>query len=264
MVEKTYWNGELVNASFVDIETGDYSNMIFVASNLSAGDSIYTHYPDWIITRTIKKKYLGDIREVNVLLDKTESYTVESQNVTYKFTMIWDRLTGILLEWHGFEEIREDNEIVTLNFSLKITGTNRWGYKTLTATVDIHPETLKLRSKGKWITAYIKLPKGFNVRDINVSSILLNDTIRAKPEPKAVGHHDGDRISDLIVKFDRAKVTEYILANVNLTKLYKERFMRITLTITGNFNDGTPFQGSDTIKIIFWRPPRFMKWFILP
>jgi len=122
----------------------------------------------------------------------------------------------------------------------------------LSASVDIKPDTLNLRSRGKWVTGYIELPEGYSVSDINVSTILLNDTIPADIEaPIAIGDYDDDGIPDLMVKFDRAEVTSYILANVNMTKLFEERFMTITLTITGYLNDGTPFQGGDTNKVIY-------------
>jgi len=120
----------------------------------------------------------------------------------------------------------------------------------ISATVDITPDTLNLGSKGMWITAYIELPEGYNVADINVSSVLLNETVPAELHPTEVGDYDGDGIPDLMVKFDRAEIISYILANVNMTKLIEEKFMTITLTITGELTDGTPFQGSDTIKIM--------------
>lgn len=117
-------------------------------------------------------------------------------------------------------------------------------------TVNIHPQTLNLWSKGKWITAYIELPEGYDVNDINVTTIMLNDTIPVELRPIAIGDYDNNTIPDLMVKFDRAEVTSHILANVNMTKLYEERFMTITLSITGYLNDDIPFQGSDTIRII--------------
>ena len=49
-----------------------------------------------------------------------------------------------------------------------------------------------------------------------------------------------------MVKFDRAQVISYILDNIDI----EERFTTATLTITGKLNDGTPFKGSDTVKII--------------
>ncbi len=123
----------------------------------------------------------------------------------------------------------------------------------INATVDIHPQALNLISRGKWFTAYIELPEGYNVADINVSSMMLNDTIPAELRPLAIGDYDEDGIPDLMVKFDRAEVISYIIANVNMTKLFEERFMTITLTITGYLYDDTLFQGSDTIRIM--KPP---------
>ena len=129
------------------------------------------------------------------------------------------------------------------------------------ATIDIHPQSLNLRSKGRWITAYIELPKGYNVDDINVSSIMLNETIPAELRPTAIGDYDNDTIPDLMVKFDRAEVISYILANANMTELIEKRFITVTLTITGKLYDGTPFQGSDTIRIIMPMPGRLYKIF---
>ena len=115
--------------------------------------------------------------------------------------------------------------------------------------VDLDPDTLNLRSRGRWITCYIELPEGYDVNDINVSTVMLDDTVPAELSPTEVGDYDGDDIPDLMVKFDRVEVTSYILANVDMTELFEKRFMTITLTITGYLDDGTPFEGSDTIRI---------------
>lgn len=122
--------------------------------------------------------------------------------------------------------------------------------KTVNATIDIDPDTLNLRSRGKWITCYIELPEGYNVSDIDVTSVMLNDTVPAYPKTHAIGDYDEDGIPDLMVKFDRAEVIDYIMANVNMTKLLEEKFMTVTLTITGKLDDGTPFQGYTKIRTI--------------
>jgi hypothetical protein len=119
------------------------------------------------------------------------------------------------------------------------------------ATLDIDPNSLNLGSKGRWITAYIELPEGYDVADIDVSSMFLDETIPVDPSaPIAVGDYDHDTIPDLMVKFDRAKVISYILGNIDI----EERFTTVTLTITGKLYDETPFQGNDTIKIIMPMP----------
>ena len=129
------------------------------------------------------------------------------------------------------------------------------------ATIDLHPQSLNLRSKGRWITVYIELPEDYNVVDINVSTLMLNEIIPAELRPTAIGDYDNDTIPDLMVKFDRAKVISYILANVNMTELIEKRFITVTLTITGKLYDGTPFQGSDTIRIIMPMPRGLYKIF---
>ena len=111
-----------------------------------------------------------------------------------------------------------------------------------TATIDIAPDTLNLKSKGKWITAYIELPEGYNISDINVSTILLNDTVSAELSPSAIGDYDNDSVPDLMVCFNRTEVIEYILAEA-IT------FGNVTLTISGSLYDGIPFKGSFIIAV---------------
>ena len=121
---------------------------------------------------------------------------------------------------------------------------------TIPALIDIDPNTLNLRSEGKWITAYIELPEGYEVSDIDVSTILLNSTIPAEMHTNDVGDEDVDGVQDLMVKFDRTEVLSYILSNTDL----EEGFMTVTLTITGYLDDGTLVEGSDTIKTVKYLP----------
>jgi len=149
----------------------------------------------------------------------------------------FDPVTGDLLGW----DYAPDTGTVHYTMQMPVP---------LSATVDIDPDTLNLRSRGKWITAYIELPSGYNVADINVSTIMLNNTIPAELMPTAIGDYDNDTVPDLMVKFDRQAVIDLILANCR----FINRFGTTTLTIAGYLNDGTPFQGSDTIKIIMPMP----------
>jgi len=107
-----------------------------------------------------------------------------------------------------------------------------WGL--VSGTVNIDPNTLNLKSRGKWITAYIELPEDYGDESINFSTILLNNVLPAV------------RVKASMVKFDRADVIKYIIDSVDMTG----RFMTITLTVTGELNDGTLFEGHDEIRII--------------
>jgi len=106
------------------------------------------------------------------------------------------------------------------------------------ASIDINPYTLNLKSKGRWITAYVGLPEGYNVADIDVSTILLDDAIAVDSEaPTEIEDYDADGIPDLMIKFDRAEV----IASLSVGEA--------TLTIIGKVN-GTLFEGSDIIRVI--------------
>jgi hypothetical protein len=74
------------------------------------------------------------------------------------------------------------------------------------AVVDVHPDVLNPRSRGRWLTCYIELPEGYDLADIDVSTVLLNETVPADEDPTEVGDHDGDGIPDLMVKFSRSEV----------------------------------------------------------
>ena len=107
------------------------------------------------------------------------------------------------------------------------------------ATVDIDPNTLDLKSQGKWITAYITLPEGYDVGDIDIDTIQLDGIDAAW----------GDDFEDdeLMVKFDREAVIAYLKGKGLALPT------DVTLKVTGDIGDLT-FEGSDTIRVI--EPPK--------
>ena len=106
-------------------------------------------------------------------------------------------------------------------------------------TIDFDPDTLNLQSKGKWVTVYTELPARYNVTEINVSTMMLNETVPAELHPTEIGDYDSDGIPDLMVKFDRQAVIDMLPVGD-----------AVNVTVTGKLYDGTPFEGSDTIRVI--------------
>jgi hypothetical protein len=124
------------------------------------------------------------------------------------------------------------------------------------AKVDVEPDTLNLRSQGKWITAYIELPEGHDVDSIDTSSILLNNTVMIDADaPTAIGDVDRDGTLDMMVKFDRSQVISYILNNVDI----EDKSTAVTFSITGRLEDDTVFQGIDTIRVLYTGKGRFLR-----
>jgi hypothetical protein len=97
--------------------------------------------------------------------------------------------------------------------------------------LDIDPDTLNLKSRGRWITAYLT-SENADVRDIDVSSLLLNDVI-----PPA--RWDLQNATVLMVKFDRAAVQALLSVSDS-----------VDIKVTGQWMDGEGFEVHDTIRVI--------------
>ena len=100
------------------------------------------------------------------------------------------------------------------------------------AEVRIVPRTVNLQSKGKWINAFLWLPEGYDVVDIDSNSLLLEDEI----EPQWVWFDEEEQVA--MVMFSREEVQGILDAG------------QAELTITGRLTDGTVFEAKDVIIVI--------------
>jgi hypothetical protein len=119
--------------------------------------------------------------------------------------------------------------------------------RNISASIDIDPDTLNLKSKGKFITAYIEL-EGADVRDIDASSIRLNDIVSpllderygfVASEDSYIVDHDEDGVPERMVKFWRSDVQKVLDVG-----------SMVTITLSGHLDDDTPFKGTDEIRVI--------------
>jgi hypothetical protein len=108
------------------------------------------------------------------------------------------------------------------------------------STTDIKPETLNKTSEGNWVTSYIELPNGFDVADIDISTVMLDSTIPAEVYPTEIGDYDTDSIPDLMVKFSRQALIQHLIAVTG----------GVIVMVRGELINGEPFEGSDTINLI--------------
>ena len=169
------------------------------------------------------------------------------------------KLGGDWTEVQSIPEARIGHSVVTFQGRIYVTGGHDSEWRcydtiyyssppTVSATIDIDPETLNLKSNGEWITAYIELPESYDVSEIDVGSILLNNAVPVDVKaPITIGDYDLDAIPDLMVKFDRAAIIEWLDTND-----YGEdtgKYYEINLTITGTVS-GTQFAGTDQVKVL--------------
>jgi signal peptidase len=117
-------------------------------------------------------------------------------------------------------------------------------FEPIPASVDIDPDTLNPGSQGRFVTAYIELPEGWDVADIDVSTVTLEiegayGSVPAELTPTEVGDHDGGGIPHRMVKFSR----EAVIA------LLGGRTGDVAFKVRGEVS-GSPFEGTDTIRVL--------------
>jgi DNA-binding beta-propeller fold protein YncE len=104
---------------------------------------------------------------------------------------------------------------------------------------DFAPNTLNLASQGLWVTGFLEPASPLAAGDIDLSSIRLNGTVPVDPvAPTALGDHDGDGVTDLMVKFNRAA------AELTLTE-----GDQVPVNVTGTLGSDS-FSGSDDIRVV--------------
>jgi len=125
---------------------------------------------------------------------------------------------------------------------------NKGKQKIIKVICDIDPGILNLKSKGKWITAYIEFNENFNIENIDTDSIQLiidSHILYVDPEsPNAIGDYDNDGLFDLMIKFNRSTVISAISSNPEPSQFCE-------MTITGDLNDGgVKFDGTTEIELL--------------
>ncbi len=106
------------------------------------------------------------------------------------------------------------------------------------AAVDITPETLNVKSRGRYITCYIELEAGYDVGDIDVSTVTINGEVAAEQAPTGVGDFDGDGIPDRMVKFRRQAVLDAV-----------DETGWVELVVSGLVGEDM-FEGADTVRVM--------------
>ena len=118
---------------------------------------------------------------------------------------------------------------------------------TINAAINITPDTLSLKSRGRWLACSIELPEGYDVKNIDFSSIKLNDTIAVDlSAPILVDDYDHDGITDLSIKFDRSCIIEW-LRSADYFKDPTNKF-EITFKVTGEITEAI-FEGIGTVRV---------------
>jgi hypothetical protein len=111
----------------------------------------------------------------------------------------------------------------------------------LPAAVTIDPGRLRLRGGGKRVVAYLQLPGGERLEDVDRRTILLYAKGRARlavrPMDAVVADYDADGTPHLAVTFARREVEALLTLG------------RVELTLVGQIQ-GRRFEGSRAVRVL--------------
>jgi hypothetical protein len=173
----------------------------------------------------------------------------ESKIGDYLITIL-PELEAVLTDTYSFE-VSVDDVVITLASNTRVSNIPKLPYliratgseiiPIIPATIDFVPNTLDLKSEGRWVTVYIELPvgHGYDVSEISATSIMLYGLVQPEAKLIEIGDYDGDGIPDLMAKFNR-KAVQSILSVGD----------EAGIIITGRLIDGRLFEGTDTIRVI--------------
>jgi hypothetical protein len=130
----------------------------------------------------------------SVIANGTEWHPANGETITYSIVKDITIPTDTSIGFHTIEIV------TTVEDGLWYSGYTRTSTLPLEvvyidAVIDIDPDVLNQRSNGKWVTAYIELPSEYDVNNIDISSVRLEDSI-----PAVKGEVEGNT---LMVKFNR-------------------------------------------------------------
>jgi hypothetical protein len=99
------------------------------------------------------------------------------------------------------------------------------------------PQTLNCKSKGKWVKAHFKLPKGYKGMDVD-----KQETATLEPYGlPAIRIQASGKSRNVTISYDRGTFARALIGDANETA---------EVTAVGQFKSGQYFFGTDTIKVL--------------
>lgn len=122
----------------------------------------------------------------------------------------------------------------------------------IAATVDIRPNTINLRRNGNFIMGVIKLPEGYSIENIDLTSIVVTkiNGVPLDPSIAADWAFIDDEIMDIVIaKFPNKILVQAIQNALAANTIYPTN---VEISVGGTLTDEakTPFEGTDQVRVI--------------
>lgn len=170
----------------------------------------------------------------------------DSLSIDFSATDAVSGLASVTATWNGAPV--SDGDSVTLIAGenlLVVTARDNAGHEAtlsrapladVPASIHAHPRVLRKNSNGQAFTMHINLPEPYSPADIDCLTILVDGLVAPDCTHPGDGDEGGDGHGRLFM-FDRAQIQA--IAPVG----------EWTMVVTGTLTDGTPFRGTDTIRV---------------
>ena len=225
-----------VEYSNITITTYNKNGKYIEGINVSVNTSKYFNRSYINVPLTFQINNTLNATAANFSVDNQSGLTTNATDSMKNDSWFWVNATEAGTYWVNVSN--NDNRSEYANFTVE--------YSNITITIErirIRPKTLNLASKGVF-TAFITFPEdGYNVADIN------NSTVECEGAPAVRGRVSEEDTGTYIAKFNRSDLVGVPTGD------------EVTLNVTWKLDDGTPFEGNDTIRVINrgrWGPAKFV------
>jgi len=239
-----------INVAEFDVKLVSNSSIVGILIGTSDGKNnmLYTLFPDRILS-----SYGDDAADGSriYLLGETCFFDTTAQFNTYK-TVIRNGIAKLYINGNLVLEQRAGSGIYDVHgvqFGSGNSAATGEAYfdevrayrqpASVSVQLAVSPRTLNLRSNGQWVSAHLEVPAGYDVNEINQATVTLQNSISADITKTEILDYNNNGIADIMMKFDRAALQNMIGGGDTAE-----------IVINGEFNDGTPFTGRDSIKIV--------------
>jgi hypothetical protein len=159
---------------------------------------------------------------------KYASWNVSVWNIeTVDFDGVFQQAISITLDQDDLPHISYTD---WMNFDLKYASKAELPSPSGSVSFDLDPDTLNLKSEGRWVTAYLGTENA-SVFDIDMSSVLLQESL----PPERWDYQD----DVLMLKFNRHDLIAMLEVGES-----------VEIKLTGRWEDGMAFEAYDHIRVI--------------
>ncbi len=163
--------------------------------------------------------------------DGAASFTVETREVGRLVT--GDDPADVAVDPSG------SGRVIVANAGSKSLSVYGPGFGPIEAYFRITPRTLNVKSNGKYVSGVIQVSPPRNVREIDLSTVRVFDTVFAIPGRESFGDKNEDGIEDVTVRFCRGEFIDALPENGE----------NVDVVVKGAIGDDE-FEGTDVLRVL--------------